>query len=381
VSATASVPSESARPREWIALLGRRDTPVDGVEDYCTFLGRALAARGIELRQVRVPWNEKGCIGALRQLKRECAAWHGTWVIIQYTALGWSRRGFPFLALAVIAILRRSGAQLAVVMHEPYRQSGNSSSWIDGIRGACQDCVIHNLYRSADKAVFPDPLETIDWLPKDLSKAAFVPIGANIPEPDLQSDGDTTRRSMTKKVAVFCVSESPYQQREVGDVAHAARAAASNGSSLHLIFVGRGTAEAQPEIERVFRDIPVQVSNLGLRTAEEVSRILASSDAMICVRGKLFPRRGSALAGIACGLPIIGYAGAAERTPLEEAGVCLVPSEDRDALGAALSRVLRDPELQRELRRRSLRAQAAYFSWDTIAAAFIRELGVGQAES
>ncbi len=32
-----------------VALLGRPDTPTDGVEDYCIFLGRALAARGIEL--------------------------------------------------------------------------------------------------------------------------------------------------------------------------------------------------------------------------------------------------------------------------------------------------------------------------------------------
>jgi hypothetical protein len=54
---------------------------------------------------------------------------------------------------------------------------------------------------------------------------------------------------------------------------------------------------------------------------------------MLCVRGKLFPRRGSALAGIACGLPIIAYAGATEGTPLAEAGIELVPYRDCEVLG------------------------------------------------
>ena len=40
--------SRDVQRKEWIALLGRRDMPTDGVEDYCTFLGRALAQRGAE---------------------------------------------------------------------------------------------------------------------------------------------------------------------------------------------------------------------------------------------------------------------------------------------------------------------------------------------
>ena len=57
-------------PTKWIALLGRQDKPTDGVEDYCLFLGRALASQGIELEQVRVRWGEIGWIGALRHLSR-----------------------------------------------------------------------------------------------------------------------------------------------------------------------------------------------------------------------------------------------------------------------------------------------------------------------
>jgi len=359
-----------------IALLGRKDTPTDGVEDYCTFLGRALGQRGVTLKQFRVDWVNKGWIGALRQLRRESKAWRGNWILLQYTALGWSRRGFPLGAVATLWFLRRRGVRCAVVFHEPYRQ-WQDSRWIDRVRGACQGWVIRRLYGGSAKGIFADPLETVRWLPKDHAKAAFIPIGANIPEPERSAEVSGARNGAAKTVAVFCLSDPPNRELEVGDIASAMRSASTNGSKLQVIFLGRGTAEAQQEIDRAFDGIPVQVSNFGLRSAEEVSRTLSGSDAMLCVRGSLYPRRGSALAGIACGLPIVGYAGAAERTHLAEAGVELVPYCDREALGAALSRVLTDEGLHAELRSRNRRVLEKYFSWGEIAKRYSEALGSG----
>ncbi len=54
--------SRSIQQKRWIALLGRRDVPTDGVEDYCIFLGNGLAMVGVELKRVRVPWLDKGWI-------------------------------------------------------------------------------------------------------------------------------------------------------------------------------------------------------------------------------------------------------------------------------------------------------------------------------
>jgi glycosyltransferase involved in cell wall biosynthesis len=357
-----------AQGKNWIALLGRRDTPVDGVEDYCAFLSRALAAKGIELKLTRVPWMEKGSIGALRWLAHESGAWRGKWVIIQYTALSWSRRGFPIFALAVLAILRRRGARVAVMFHEPIRQPG--ARCIDGIRGAIQTWVIRRFYGGAEKSVFADPLESIAWLPKNHAKAAFISIGANIPEPAARVDFSGERDGKTKTVAVFCLTEPPQQEIELGDISHAVRSAVASGSKLRVVFLGRGTEEAREEIVRVFSDVPVEVSMLGLLGDAKVSETLAGSDAMLCVRGKITPRRGSVIAGIACGVPIVGYAGPAEGTPLAEAGIVFVPYRNRDALGRALSRVLTEPDLQKRLREKSLYAQQKYFSWDLIAASY-----------
>jgi glycosyltransferase involved in cell wall biosynthesis len=361
-----------------VALLGRRDLPADGLEDYCSFLGQALQRRGIELEQVRVDWIDKGWVGALRELRRACTGWRGKWVLVQYTALSWSRRGFPFAALLVLAILRRGGARTAVVFHEPYRQGEVWPRRIDRTRGACQDWVIRQLYRMVEKAIFADPLETIGWLPKDDTKAAFIPIGANVPKLVSHSEACGARNGPSKTVAVFCLTEPPHRERELRDISYAMRSAATNGSNLRVLFLGRGTPEAQEEIAEAFQDVPVEVSTLGLLSANKISEVLSGSDAMLCVRGKLHPRRGSAIAGIACGLPIIGYAGAAEGTPLAQAGVELVPYGDREALGRALARVLADANLRKSLHEKSLRAQQKYFSWDVIAAALVGCLEAGR---
>jgi glycosyltransferase involved in cell wall biosynthesis len=97
---------------------------------------------------------------------------------------------------------------------------------------------------------------------------------------------------------------------------------------------------------------------------------------MLCVRGRLFPRRGSAMAGVTCGLPIVAYAGASEGTPLAEAGIELVPYRDVAALSRSLGRILEDRGHWEELHIRSLRAQEKYFSWKAIAENFLSALGV-----
>lgn len=360
--------------RSWVALLGRRDTPVDGVEDYCTFLAEGLARRGVELTPVRVNWVDQGWPAALRRLRRETAGWRGSWVLMQYTALGWSRRGFPFCAVIVLRTLRRNGVRTAVVFHEPYRQRENPVRLIDRIRGACQDWVIRKLYEGCQTPIFVD--RTITWLPKGDTKSIFVPIGANIPESSVRSETLTEERGGTKTVAIFCLTEAPKRQTEIGDIAFAARCAANRIPQIRIVFLGRGTAEAKEEIERAFSGTAVEVRNLGLLSAAEISETLAGADAMLCVRDRITPRRGSVMAGIACGVPIVGYGGAAEATPLAEAGIEFVPYRDREALGGTLTKVLEDADLRASLRERNLLAQRKYFSWDAIAASLVVSLGL-----
>ena len=359
-----SIASRSTQSEKWVALLGQHDTPTDGLEDYCIFLGRALAARGIELTRARVRWAEQGWFGSLRQLKRDCTAWQNEWILLQYTALSWSRRGFPFAALIVLAILRRGGARVAVVFHEPYRQGG--SRWTDRVRGACQDWVIQKLYRGAIKSIFTVPVETIAWLQKEEDKAAFIPIGANIPEP-VNRRRTPPLQDKEKTVIVFGVTGAPEMAREIADIAGIIREASKTLEKLRLVVVGRGSIEAREQLTEALGTCNVEVIVRGVLPAEEIAFEFECADILLFVRGAITPQRGSAIAGIACGLPIVGYRDERTSAPLQEAGVEWSSWPDRDALVRGLIRVLSDPERWAELRQRNLEMQKNYFSWSRIA--------------
>jgi glycosyltransferase involved in cell wall biosynthesis len=366
-----STPKAVAPAESWVALLGRGQTGADGIEDYCRYLGTALEKRGVALSVVRVDWQRLGWPRALALLQQESREWHGRWVLVQYTALAYSSRGFPFRTLQVQRILRRNGARCAVVFHDPFRQGGRRLR--DQLRGAVQDWVIHQIFTQADAGIFPDPLFKFEWLPPGDSKAFSIPIGANIPEPQIGGgNGDTGK---PKTVVVFCLSLDVVVAEELHDISLAVQTACERGANFNLVFLGRGTQEARRAIFGAFRGIPVVTSVLGILEPERVAEILAGADAMLCVRGMLYPRRGSAIAGIACRLPIIGYAGAAEGTPIAEAGVLLVGYRDGVAMGQALARVLAEPELARELRSRSESVYKRYFSWGVIADSYLRALG------
>ena len=119
---------------------------------------------------------------------------------------------------------------------------------------------------------------------------------------------------------------------------------------------------------------PVQVVVHGLLAGDEIVRVLGSCHAMLFTRGQISSRRGSAIAGIACGLPIIAPEGSETAAPLTEAGVVLLPAGARDEFGPALVRVLTDDAYRESLAERSRRAQERYFSWRAISAQYVKSL-------
>ena len=96
---------------------------------------------------------------------------------------------------------------------------------------------------------------------------------------------------------------------------------------------------------------------------------------MLFVRAPISSRRGSAIAGIACGLPVIAYSGSETAPPITDAGVVLVSRGNSAELGEALA-----PRLVRRRLpgitgcERSRQAQRKHFSWDAIAERYVRGL-------
>jgi glycosyltransferase involved in cell wall biosynthesis len=356
-----------------IALLGRRDTPTDALRDYCHSLAGALSRRGSRLEAIEVSWDQDGFPRALLELWRKSKHWRGRWVLVQYTALSWSRRGFPLGYLGVLFALRWNKARIAIVFHDTTGFHGERL--IDRIRRGCQQWVMRRGYDMASVCIFTIPPDRVRWLRKDPDKATFVPIGANVPsliDSDLSCASAETNGAAT--VAVFGVTEPPNAQPEVETIAYVMRQVAQSRKGVRLLVFGRGAEAAGEPLREALQNTPLTLDVRGILEEQQVTDLLASSDALLFVRGQLSGRRGSALAGVACGLPLIGYAGPETAFPITEAGVELVPQRDREAMARALIRVLADERHREKLRKRSLYAQENYFSWDKIAESLERAL-------
>jgi glycosyltransferase involved in cell wall biosynthesis len=357
-----------------IALLGRADAPTDALEDYCNWLKRALERQDQPMEVLRVPWATNGWPSGLAWTWREAKNWNGRWILLQFTALGWSKRGFPIGAAIIIWIARQRGAKCAIVFHDalPY----SAPRFVDRIRRAVQLWVMRALYRLALHSFMTVPVENVAWLPTPAAKAEFIPIAANLSGTLVTSADNNPIRSENslKTVAVFGVTGPPQLQPEVELIAEIVREAAEKLNAIKLLVLGRNAQQAEPPLRAALAGTKVGLEVHGVLPADEIERRLSESDVLLFLRGGISSRRGSALAGIACGLPVVAFEGPETGFPVTEAGVILTREGDRTALADNLARVLSDDALRNDLHRRSLEAREKYFSWNVIARKFLQVL-------
>ena len=354
-----------------IAVLGWRDSPTDAVEEYCEYLGSELPAHGFSFELMRIRWPEIGWPAAIRELDEFSKKARGAWFLVQYTALTWSRRGFPLNALKVIRRLKANGGNCAIVFHdsEPYP----GSRLVDRIRRIIQIYTMRKLMKLADLAIFNVPPIQNSLIPPATRNAFFIPVGANLPSPERAwSNEKVSGQSPT--IGVFSLSDGSAGAEEVKLIADALRYSVAQTSPLRLTILGRNSDTSGRQLRELLAGQPVQVDILGLLKPEEVVQVLGSCDVLLFVRGPISTRRGSAIAGIACGLPVVGRAGWETGPPLTQAGIALIPEEDQGLFGPTLVRVLRDRAYRAELAERSRQAQERYFSWKAIAAQYAEAL-------
>jgi glycosyltransferase involved in cell wall biosynthesis len=351
-----------------IALLGRRDTPTDAVEEYCRYLGEALQAEDYDLKIERVPWEEHGWGAAMRELRRRAKGWKGTWVLVQYTALAWSARGFPMRFARVLKTLIAAGACVAVVYHDVEPYSGTRV--IDRLRRSVQLRAMRDALNQSDAAIFTVALEKITWLRQPVGRVYFIPVGANLPVSHDTVSLKKLSAGAKLSIAVFGVTGGAAGKREIENIAEAVQFAVSRVKELRLIVLGRHSNDAQADLKRHLDGTAVELHVLGVLPAEDVARTLCISDVLLFVRGPISTRRGSAIAGIACGLPVVAFSGAETAPPITEAGLALYSPQRKGDLGDVLLRVLEDEHYRASLAQQSWLAQAKYFSWGAIAARY-----------
>src|SRR5580692_9682689 len=355
-----------------IALLGRQDAPTDAVEEYCRYLGDAMHAHDFSLELVRVSWVADGWPAAMRELERQARTWRGCWVLVQYTALAWSERGFPLRFLRVLRILRQAGARVAMVYHDVLAYHGNRT--IDKLRHRAQNHAMSEALRSSDLGILTVPISKIPWIGKKHTRAIFIPVGANLPAPETAWKIHPEEMNRLPAIAVFGITGGEGGIWEIASISEALQIVAERLGKLRLVVMGRHSDTAEKALKNLMDKQPIEVSALGILPSAEIVRHMASCDVLLFVRGGISSRRGSAIAGIACGLPVVALDGPETASPITEAGVVFADPKRQRGLGEALLKVLSDPEYRAVLAERSRRAQDKYFSWKAIAARYAEAL-------
>ena len=358
--------------RQLIALLGRKDVPTDAVEEYCRYLGDALQAHGFELQIRRVPWELHGWGQSLRALQLQSQAWRDTWVLVQYTALAWSARGFPVKFPRVLRMLKSAGARVAVIFHdvEPF----SSPRLIDQLRRRVQARTMRRALELADLAIFTVPPEKLSWLTAVPLKSAFIPVGANLPFPEAQVPRKT---SEIPTVGVFSITGGEQGARETQQILAAVQYAAQKLGRIRLSVFGRHSELREEVLRKGLESFPVDLSVEGIVQPEQIIDRLAGCDVLLFVRNGISTRRSSAIAGIAAGLPVIAHPISETAPPVTDAGVVLVSPNSQGELNEALVRVLSDASIRAELAARSRAAYKSHFAWPAIAEKFAAILNSG----
>lgn len=351
-----------------IALLGRRDEPTDAVEDYSRYLGEALVTHDVQLEIRRVPWSEHGWTASLEALRLQAQDWSGVWVLVQYTALAWSMRGFPWRFFQVLRALRKSAAKLAVVFHDAEPFGG--SRVIDHFRRMFQLRVMRGSLALADHAVFTVAPEHLSWTGSARKASSFIPVGANLPFLSVPQQREKIHSPPT--VAVFSITGGAAGDRETRDIIAALRHAALKLGPLRLLVFGRHAELREQVLREGLKGVKVAVDIAGVVDGKMAVQKFAEADVLLFVRGTISSRRGSAISGIASGLPLIALQGSETSSPITDAGVILLPQNIEEKilqpqLGEALVRILSDNDLRAELVQRSCAAYVEFFAWPAIA--------------
>jgi glycosyltransferase involved in cell wall biosynthesis len=171
-------------------------------------------------------------------------------------------------------------------------------------------------------------------------------------------------------IGVFSITGGESGARETEIIIATVRHAAQELGKLRLSVFGRHAELREADLRYGLCDLPVELLVEGVVEPAQVVQKLYVCDVLLFIRGPISSRRGSAIAGIACGLPVIAYPGSETAAPITDAGVVLVSPDEPNDLNAALVRVLSDAAYRTDLAARSRAAYQTQFAWPAIATRF-----------
>lgn len=294
--------------------------------------------------------------------------------ILQYNPFLLARRGFaPWLIPAMLRL--RGRVTLALIVHERWPPPRN---WRWMLMGAWQRLQLMGARWCANVM-----LVTIEDWTKRMGRALphrpthHLPVGSNLP--DMRSKRDESRRQLgaqPQDIVLACLlSDRPeYDTRAVS----AAASAIADSGAVMLLRLGATAPPLGSLDRRIFELAP------GCLQDSELARLLAASDIFLAPYADgATTRRGSLMAGLQHGLPVVTTVGPRTDGMLRDASdaMCLVPVGARQRFVEATQALASDRDRRLSLGSSARALYEREFAWDVLATELLQALRGVSADS
>jgi glycosyltransferase involved in cell wall biosynthesis len=327
---------------------------IDAIHEYSRRVVGAMRASGSEVRYV-----SEG-LSPLLSGPAEPA-----WVLLQYNAFRYGKWGFaPGLVRDALRLQRRKGTRLSIMVHEAWVPM---SDWRSTLMGVWQRGQLRTLVRLADSV-----MTSTEALAREIGGGAVhTPIATNITPLPTSRTAARDRLDLGEKLAVALFGRAhPSRALDYAEAAIAALADAHGAEGLAVLNLG---ADAPP----LHVSPAVEVRSPGRQTEDELSLGLSASDVILLpFADGVSTRRGTLMAALAHGLPVLGLNGHNTDTVLAEAAdaIVLTPVGDRAAFVRAAIELARDPARMRATGDAGRRLYESRFDWPVLARAVASHL-------
>jgi glycosyltransferase involved in cell wall biosynthesis len=309
-------------------------------------------------------WDGRG----LRTLRPILDRLQPAFINVQWVPFLWGKWGINFALPWMVVRLRLAGYRVVTTVHEPYVAFDRWKTlpmallqrlelWLL-ICGSAKVAVSISAWTRVLQARF-------FWRKRDIF---WLPVGSNISRICLSGDERTEiRRGLgVGAYDLLVVMFNPGGAGKMVDLAAKAWRAIRIGHPTAILLL-IGCQKSDPPAARF--EAADRVLCTGYVEPEQVSRFLSCAD--ICLApyiDGISARRGSVIAAIEHGLPIVSTKGRlTDVTLFDDCPVLLVAVSDEGGFVAGAERLAGDSAMRRELRDRLVEFHRHHFSWPAIA--------------
>jgi UDP-glucose:(heptosyl)LPS alpha-1,3-glucosyltransferase len=331
-----------------VVVYRRTGTPaeIDAIDEHSRKLVAALTAIGAP-----ASYEPGGLTRLLASGSRP------EWVLLQYNPFRFGRCGFAPMLVRDARRLRQIGVPVAVMVHEAWV---DPVGWRNRLIRAWQRAQLSELLRVTDGV-----MATTASVAHELGqRAVHIPVATNIsPVPTSREDARAALGLDGRLTVALFGRANPSRALGHAEAAIAALAQAHGANNLTIMNLG-----ADAPTVRV--PLGVEVHTPGALPPDELSLRLVTSDLVLLpTTDGVSTRRGTVMAALAHGRPVLGLRGRNTDAVLAraEGAMFLTPADDRAAFAEAAVELTRDPDRLRAIGAAGRELYESHFDWPATA--------------